>query len=830
MCSRGQFVASHPRGSERDTTSLAEHYTLDNKVLGQGGCGYVVRAQCRKTGCTRAVKVLSKVKNSREIAGVNFEVNMLKLLDHPNIIKLFETFEDAENVYLVLEFCVGGEVLDHISRGRPLTEANIAVVMQQVLRAVRYMHRIHVRHGDLVPANVLFHTRDPAGENIVKIADFGPVRGGQPALDDIQACAVVFRTVLSYTGKPRNLNESTPLEPNTRRVFNTDGVELEVSGLAKDLLMKLQDSRPSCLYSAGQALGHPWFERSLPTPAKVKMPPTFWQSVEQFRAHSLLKKASLYIIADRCPHQQMMQELRRAFSHVDFDQDGFVSPREMERALRKSHLSVPSDIAALLKDVDPDGVGVLDFTTFVAIYLCTKAYYKSDAACQLAFQHFDRNLDGQISCDELESFLADADAPNAVSRVDIPELVRTVDQNRDGKISLSEFTAMMNTQPGKGGTGACEASTTAGSTVSTPRAMTPRKSETRRRIMVQKMAILEAGIQKRLTREKDKEEKEEKKQRRKEKKEKKKKKKEKDQQKKRRVVCASSIGGIAGNDVAILDDLIDSPSDLLALGRQDALPDPRGEGDASDGSDSADTADDALESRSVSSHCSESSQGDDPPAEVCPSFGVGQLSALSVPLRPPVPPQSDEVPRGAPVRASQVVARSSVQSTEVTVSKFIFLDVDGVLHAAHHAVQPFVPDCMDALARIVQCTGARIVLSSAWRLHGPTGRRAVDKALQKYGISKTFSQTPSEDSLSSRPDEIRTWLSRNTDRSMIVRWVVLDDMDMNYALSEHLIHTDEVLGLQEIDADLAISILNDEPLCDDESEYESSDDSATSPQ
>merc|ERR1719343_844273 len=104
----------------------------------------------------------------------------MKMLDHPNIVRLFETFEDERFGYLVMEFCAGGDFFDIVGRHSRYTERDVAVVMQQVLNATAHMHRSLICHRDLKPDNVLFLTKHLISRNTVKVADFGLSCAFQP--------------------------------------------------------------------------------------------------------------------------------------------------------------------------------------------------------------------------------------------------------------------------------------------------------------------------------------------------------------------------------------------------------------------------------------------------------------------------------------------------------------------------------------------------------------------------------------------------------------------------------------------------------------------------
>eukprot|EP00386_Alphamonas_edax_P005724 GDKI01018666.1.p1 GENE.GDKI01018666.1~~GDKI01018666.1.p1 ORF type:complete len:189 (-),score=62.78 GDKI01018666.1:87-653(-) len=160
---REGFVAS-------STGPLSKFYDLETKKLGQGTYGSVAKGVNKSTGAVRAIKTISKsqVKN---IERFRQEIAIMKGLDHPNIVKLYETFEDQKNIYLVLELCTGGELFDRIIDAGYFTEKDAAVLMKQILAAVFYLHQHKIAHRDLKPENFLFLSKQQDAP--LKIIDFG---------------------------------------------------------------------------------------------------------------------------------------------------------------------------------------------------------------------------------------------------------------------------------------------------------------------------------------------------------------------------------------------------------------------------------------------------------------------------------------------------------------------------------------------------------------------------------------------------------------------------------------------------------------------------------
>jgi len=95
----------------------------------------------------------------------------MRNLDHPNIIKLYETFEDIRNIYLVIEICEGGELFDRIIEKGHFTENEARNIFIQIMHAINYCHTNGICHRDLKPENFLLLTK--AEDSPIKVIDFG---------------------------------------------------------------------------------------------------------------------------------------------------------------------------------------------------------------------------------------------------------------------------------------------------------------------------------------------------------------------------------------------------------------------------------------------------------------------------------------------------------------------------------------------------------------------------------------------------------------------------------------------------------------------------------
>ena len=92
------------------------------------------------------------------------------MLDHPNIVRLYEVFHDDRRYYLVTELCTGGELFDEITKRNSFSESDAANIIKQLLQAVAYCHNKNICHRDLKPENILMDTKN---NSQIKVIDFG---------------------------------------------------------------------------------------------------------------------------------------------------------------------------------------------------------------------------------------------------------------------------------------------------------------------------------------------------------------------------------------------------------------------------------------------------------------------------------------------------------------------------------------------------------------------------------------------------------------------------------------------------------------------------------
>ncbi|XP_076097811.1 MAP/microtubule affinity-regulating kinase 3-like isoform X5 [Mytilus galloprovincialis] len=139
------------------------------KTIGKGNFAKVKLAKHVPTGREVAIKIIDKTQlNPSSLQKLFREVRIMKMLDHPNIVKLFEVIQTEKTLYLVMEYASGGEVFDYLVAHGRMKEKEARAKFRQIVSAVQYCHQKHIVHRDLKAENLLLD-----GDMNIKIADFG---------------------------------------------------------------------------------------------------------------------------------------------------------------------------------------------------------------------------------------------------------------------------------------------------------------------------------------------------------------------------------------------------------------------------------------------------------------------------------------------------------------------------------------------------------------------------------------------------------------------------------------------------------------------------------
>jgi len=267
----------------QDTKKIEDVYELGEE-LGSGAFSIVKEGTNKKTGVKAAVKIMGNYRNledaEEELESFNRETGILFSLAHPNIVRLYDVFEDAEHAYVVMELVEGGELFDQIVEKSFYEEVECRDLMKGVLDALVYLHHRNIVHRDLKPENLLFPT---LSHDTLKLVDFGeakPCQGnnltdyvGTPdymapeilkglpygTCVDMWSFGVITYVMLCGFPPFDGENEATILCNIMALQYDFPSPDWdEVSQTAKDLISGCLAPQEKRL-TAKEAMAHPWF-------------------------------------------------------------------------------------------------------------------------------------------------------------------------------------------------------------------------------------------------------------------------------------------------------------------------------------------------------------------------------------------------------------------------------------------------------------------------------------------------------------------------------------------------------------------------------------------
>lgn len=437
--------------------NIFDIYTFGERT-GAGFFSEVVQAVKKIEQKVYAVKIINKKKVSNKKYEFLNEIRILQKLDHPNIIKLYEVYEDPENYYLVMEFLAGPNLSKKIEKESSITENFIASVLYKILSAVNYLHSIGICHRDIKPENIMFN------EDEVKIIDFGLSKKFQAEVQKFnsftgtpyyvapevikqeydQNCdmwSVGATAFKMFTGQPpfpcfdreslydKIIND----EPNYNlTVWN------EYSSSAMDIVKLMLEKNPDKRIEAEHALKHRFFNiikkeihnsKNLDKQILQKL----MRYNEQYKFKCLIMEIIVQIIED-----EQITKLNKIFHAIDLNHEGFISVEELEKAFKKSGFIINmEEVRNIMQHIDLDKNGKVNYSEFLIATLDIKLLLQNKKNLITLFQYFDVDNTGFIDFNKVKKSL-ERKGKEVVNSDEIISMISEVSKEKC-KIHLDDF-------------------------------------------------------------------------------------------------------------------------------------------------------------------------------------------------------------------------------------------------------------------------------------------------------------------------------------------------------------------------------------------------------
>lgn len=444
---------------------IEQEYTI-GEVMGSGAFATVRKVTHKETNMPRALKIIKK-NPKQDSSRMYLEVDILKTLIHPNIMQIYEFYEDKRNFYIITEFCEGGELFDKIVEKGSFKEDDASGIMNQLISAINYCHINNIVHRDLKPENILLDTKK---NNIIKIIDWGTARffdkeknkkmnkiSGTPyyiapeVLNekydqkcDIWSCGVIMYILLcGYPPFNGDTDNEILAKIKSGKFTFPDEEWSTISNDAKDLIKSMLEFDSKTRPGADQCLTHSWFtSNKLKTnTVDANVTKRALTNMKKFSADRKLQQASLTYIVNHLMSKEDKNELFQVFSKFDKNGDGVLTKDEiyegyLEIVGDKDEAKAEAD--KIMKAADIDKNEKIDFNEF--LMACTnRQKLLNKEKLEQTFKMFDKDGSGSISASEIKAVLC----PSLNDSKAIDQLIKEVDEDGNKEISLKEFKDMM---------------------------------------------------------------------------------------------------------------------------------------------------------------------------------------------------------------------------------------------------------------------------------------------------------------------------------------------------------------------------------------------------
>mgnify|MGYP000385443754 FL=1 len=430
-------------------------------TLGVGGFAEVRQCYHKELCVTRAVKIFRNdlLSSQQNKSHIKKEIRILKSLEHPNIVRTYEYFENSQRIYIVMEHCKGGELFEEVIKQQHFEETQCASIMQQLISAVAYLHENNIVHRDLKPENILLEQEHDLLN--IKLVDFGAATFYEKNkklkrvigtsfyvapevltkkynhMCDLWSCGVIMYVLLA--GYPP-FDGSSDTEVLSKIKTGEFSLQKEpwphVSESAKDLIRNLLCPHEIRI-SANEALGHPFIINSaqhvLPEPEVLAKA---INNLKNFHSNNKIREAVQTFVSTQLLSAKETKRLKQVFRSIDRNGDGKLSRDELvEYSMIMGVVNAESEVDQIMREVDTDQNGYIDYTEFIKASFDFNKYLTAERL-KAAFNVFDSDRNGMISASELKNILKKG---GSYDEEVWKQIIKEVDKNGDGMIDIQEF-------------------------------------------------------------------------------------------------------------------------------------------------------------------------------------------------------------------------------------------------------------------------------------------------------------------------------------------------------------------------------------------------------
>ena len=452
-----------------------DKYYKKIRDLGSGSYGLVYKAKNLTTDNIVAIKVIEKVQeNMIDDLEIKNEINILKTLSHPNIVKIYEFFDTPIYYYIVTEYCKKGELFSYIKN--KYNEDQLSVLFYQVFSGLVYLHEKKILHRDLKLENIMVSEieKDVITDEEyfwIKIIDFGTAKifeknraekeviGSSYYIapevlkqrynekcDTWSVGVILYMTLVGiapFDGKTdkdiiKRIQKGKYDITNTRYVQHSEEV--------RDLVSKLLERNIEKRLSAKEALNHPWFEkyggRKLFCNFKPEEIKPYIENLFSYKYNSKLQELVIAFLVHNLSNNDQTLIILKMFRHFNTSGDCKLTKNELTNALYtyKDKADVDEMADVIFERLDGDNNGYIEYEEFLRVCIDKKSLMTKEKL-KYAFKFLDKDNSKTLNAQKIiQAFLT---KPNKELEAIFNITLKEVDKDNDGIINFNEFMELM---------------------------------------------------------------------------------------------------------------------------------------------------------------------------------------------------------------------------------------------------------------------------------------------------------------------------------------------------------------------------------------------------
>ena len=450
-------------------------YYTPIKLLGQGSYGSVYEAQNIIFQNTVAMKIINKTDSKMDDKEILNEINILKKLSHPNIVKIFEFYITKAHYYIVTEFCKDGELFSYIKN--KYSERQLAVLFYQIFSGLWYLHDNKMLHRDIKLENIMISGKEKdqsTGEELfwIKIIDFGTAKifeKNKKEKDVVGSSYYIAPEVLkqnynekcdtwsvgvilymALVGKAPfdGKNDDEIIHKIAKGNYNNkESKLLNHSSEVRDLLSKLLEKDLSKRFSAKEALEHPWFikfgGRSLFSNYKKEEVEPYINNLFNYSFNSKIQQLVIAFLVHNLPSSDSSIIILKLFRHFNTSGNCKLTKDELRQGLYEYREPefVDNYVENLFLSLDGDNNGYIEYEEFLRACIDKKLILKKNYL-KYAFK-FLKQDDETETLNTQKIIKAFVVKPNIILEAVFNKTLNNVDKDGDGTINYQEFEELM---------------------------------------------------------------------------------------------------------------------------------------------------------------------------------------------------------------------------------------------------------------------------------------------------------------------------------------------------------------------------------------------------